>query len=157
MATMSTRISLKLVEKFLQLDALPVKVAFEGENVAELLFEKKAKWHKACHLNFSQSKLTRALEKLIEIVNILLVLIPLKRSQSVREVSKMTKCAFFAYKLILHLCCMIRLDHELRKTAEELQDTSIMSKIAGGDLVVIDAKYHNRVVFPPIKKEIGEY
>ena len=26
--------------------------------------------------------------------------------------------------------------------AEELQDTSLMTKIAGGDLVAIDAKYH---------------
>ena len=42
--------------------ALPVQVAFEGENVAELLLEKKAKWHKACHLQFSQSIPTRTLE-----------------------------------------------------------------------------------------------
>ncbi len=35
------------------------------------------------------------------------------------------------------------LDHELRKMAEELQDTTLLTKIAGGDLVAIDAKYHN--------------
>ena len=28
--------------------------------------------------------------------------------------------------------------------AEELRDTSMMSKLVGGDLVAIDAKYHNR-------------
>ena len=27
--------------------------------------------------------------------------------------------------------------------AEELRDTSVMSKLVGGDLVAIDAKYHN--------------
>ena len=42
----------------------------------------------------------------------------------------------------LHLCSTTRLDHELHKMAEELQDTSMMSKSAGGDLVTIDAKHH---------------
>ncbi len=47
----------KLVEQFRQLEAMPVEVTFEGEDVvAESFLQKRAKWHKACHLKFSQSK-----------------------------------------------------------------------------------------------------
>ena len=35
---------------------VPVNVTYEGDNVAGLFCQKKAKWHKSCHLNFSASK-----------------------------------------------------------------------------------------------------
>ena len=34
------------------------------------------------------------------------------------------------------------LDKELRQMATEMQDTSLISRISGGDLVAIEAKYH---------------
>ena len=34
------------------------------------------------------------------------------------------------------------LDRELRKMAIEMQDAVMLSKISGGDLVAIEAKYH---------------
>ncbi len=34
------------------------------------------------------------------------------------------------------------LDKELRKMATDLQDTLLLSRISGGDLIAIDAKYH---------------
>ncbi len=42
----------------------------------------------------------------------------------------------------LHNCSTMNLDHELRRMAEELQDTSLLAKIGGGDLIAIEAKYH---------------
>ena len=47
---------LEAVEKFHKFDALPVDIKCEGENLAELLYQK---WHKSCHLKFSLSKLIR--------------------------------------------------------------------------------------------------
>jgi len=40
---------------------LSVKIKFEGpgENLAELLYQNRARWHKSCHLKFSSSKLIR--------------------------------------------------------------------------------------------------
>ena len=44
---------LDTVQEFRSLDALPVNVTYEGDNVAELFYQKKARWHK------SASKLLR--------------------------------------------------------------------------------------------------
>ncbi len=61
-----------------------------------------------------------------------------------RSVPDETLCIFCSKSSgTLHLCSTMALDHELRKMAEELQDTTLLTKIAGGDLVAIDAKYHN--------------
>ena len=37
---------------------------------------------------------------------------------------------------------MQTLDHAIRKMATELQDTSLLARISGGDLIAIEAKYH---------------
>ena len=50
---------LGIVEEFCSLDASPVDVKFEGDNLAEVFYQNKAKWHKSCHLKFSASKLLR--------------------------------------------------------------------------------------------------
>ena len=34
------------------------------------------------------------------------------------------------------------LDHDLRQMATDLQDTKLLARISGGDLVAIEAKYH---------------
>lgn len=36
----------------------------------------------------------------------------------------------------------MKLDHDLRQMATELQDTELLARISGGDLVAIEAKYH---------------
>ncbi len=42
----------------------------------------------------------------------------------------------------LHSCSTIELDKELKQMALELQDTWLMSRIFGGDIIAIEAKYH---------------
>ena len=42
----------------------------------------------------------------------------------------------------LHACTTMKLDNNLRQMATELQDTKLLVRIAGGDLVAIEAKYH---------------
>ena len=99
------------------------------------MLEKKAKWHKACHLKFSQSKSEHSpgvdtTEK--------------KSKRQLRSIQDDKVCIFCSQTSgTLHLCSTMRLDHELHKMAEELRDTSMMSKLVGGNLLAIDAKYHN--------------
>ena len=42
----------------------------------------------------------------------------------------------------LHNCATMTLDHAIRKMATELQDTSLLARISGGNLIAIEAKYH---------------
>ena len=36
----------------------------------------------------------------------------------------------------------MKLDHNLRQMATELQDAELLARISGGDLIAIEAKYH---------------
>ena len=85
-----------------------------------------------------QSKLTRALEK----INRKREYSPgvdtteKKSNRQLRSIQDDKVCIFCSQTSgTLHLCSTMRLDHELHKMAEELQDTSMMYKLAGGDLV----------------------
>ena len=42
----------------------------------------------------------------------------------------------------LHSCSTIELDNEWKQMALELQDSQLMSRISGGDIIAIEAKYH---------------
>jgi len=131
------------VEKFRQLDALPVAVAFEDETTDEFLLQNKAKWHKACHLKFSQSKRMGIIQQRRRKREYS----PTDNDRKVKPRSRNTpdEQAFICCAQTsgtMHLCSTMRLEHELRKMAEELQDTIMISKTAGGDLIAIDAKYH---------------
>ena len=55
---------LDAVKDFRSLDALPTKQKFEGENLAELFYQNKAKWHKSCYLKFSTTQLMRVKKQL---------------------------------------------------------------------------------------------
>ena len=39
------------------------KFDHESEDLAELFYRNKAKWHKSCHLKFAASKLTKIIQK----------------------------------------------------------------------------------------------
>ena len=97
-------------------------------------------------LKFSKSKLTRALEKINRISEQSpgVDTTEKKSKHQLRSIQDDKVCIFCSQTSgTLHLCSTMRLDHELHKMAEELRDTSKMSKPVGGDLVAIDAKYHN--------------
>ena len=51
------------VKEFRNLNALLIDVKFEGENLGELFYQHKAKWHKLCHLKFAASKVERVKEQ----------------------------------------------------------------------------------------------
>ena len=44
----------------------------------------------------------------------------------------------------LHKASTFEIDNKVRKYATELHDTKLLSKLAGGDMVAIDAVYHTK-------------
>ncbi|KAG1687699.1 hypothetical protein GQR58_008284 [Nymphon striatum] len=136
---------LETVDKFSELGILPVDVDFKEVAIAETFLENHAKWHKSCHIKFARSKLQRA-QKQIEVKQ--------KREEEVSGEGRQSKrqsignpnqkaCIFcLTVSGKMHKCLTMNLDHELRRWATELNDTALLARISGGDLVAIEAKYH---------------
>ena len=137
---------LGIVEEFCSLDASPVDVKFEGDNLAEVFYQNKVKWHKSCHLKFSASKLLsvraqREREKECASIN------DQRRSKrhSMANTVNEESCIFCSLPFgKLYQCATMELDSDLRKMAEDLQDTALIAKLSGADLIAIEAKYHNK-------------
>ena len=121
---------------------MPVQLDLHDAS-AELFHEHRAKWHKSCHLQFAPSKLMKAQEQSEK-----------KRRQEATPESRKSKrlatgvlnkelCIFCCEgRGKLHECATKKLDEDLRKMAIKLEDTAVLARISGGDLVAIEAKYH---------------
>lgn len=119
------------VKEFRSLGALPATLCSEDISAEELI-ENKAKWHKAFHLKFAASKLERTNKSLED-----------KRKgnddQCLRKAKRTSQC--FGNNCILcsegcgvlHSCCTLELDENVREMTTKLDDTELMSRIAGGD------------------------
>ncbi len=134
---------LEAVKEFKDLQCLPAEVKFSDDEDTETFMTNKAKWHKACHLKFAYSKLQRMKNqrsKKRELNNEEGQRISKRLKTGATSVQNCIFCPEVGGKL--HNCSTMNLDHELRRMAEELQDTSLLAKIGGGDLIAIEAKYH---------------
>ena len=101
-------------------------------------FLNKAKWHKSCHPKFAPSKLLKARErrgKKRQHPNN-----DEQRRSKRQAVANESSCIFCSQSTgKLHRCSTMKLDHELRKIAIDMQDTSMLAR---EDLIAIDEKYH---------------
>jgi len=137
---------LKNVSEFKQLDSLPAEVKFQDNCTAEQFFENNAKWHKACYLKFATSKLEKKKSNLEK-----------KRKKAEAEINKEQRrskrlavktpdqdsCIFCSEETgKLHNCSTMKLDSDLKRMANELNDTGLLARISVGDLVANEAKYH---------------
>lgn len=141
------RTFLEDVEQFRDLNCMPVEVNFKNEGGPESFLQNRAKWHKSCRLKFAHSKLTKLQDQLKR-----------KLGHDDGEGSKRKSkrqsmstadqgvCIFCmepaTWNRQLHSCSTMELDRELKRMATELEDTTLLAKISGGDLVAIEAKYH---------------
>ncbi|KAG1666280.1 putative aldolase class 2 protein [Nymphon striatum] len=136
---------LETVDKFSELGILPVDVDFKEVAIAETFLENHAKWHKSCHIKFARSKLQRA-QKQIEVKQKCEEEVSGEGRQSKRQSignPNQEACIFcLTVSGKMHRCSTMNLDHELRRWATELNDTALLARISGGDLVAIEAKYH---------------
>ena len=107
---------LEAVEKFHKFNTMPVDIKYDGENLAELMHQKRVKWHKLCHLNFSSSKLlrveTQQERKLAECTS------DDDQRRSKRHLPASEECCLFCSQKTgskLHQCTTMELDHDLRR------------------------------------------
>ena len=131
------------MEEFRELDSLPVNVNFGNQGTVESFTHNKASWHKQCHQKFNSSMLHR---------------VHLKRK---RESTEGTDCTsgpkrislpvhravcFFregdAKAEPLHEFTTLNVDKSMKVMATEMNDADLLTKLAYGDLIAIEAKYH---------------
>ena len=139
---------LKNVQGFKELDKLPSTLVITGYETAEDFIKHSAKWHQHCRLKYASSKLTRTRERHERAQE---ETEPSNRKSRRRSsgvltptVSKVDLCIFCeGSDGMLHNCSTFNINMELRDMATKLQDTALLSRIAGGDLAAIEAKYHS--------------
>lgn len=148
------------LRKFHELNAIPPDINVHHLNVSlgleDTLHEHGASWHKSCRNKVNSAKLLRACKRKSEESQ---EPSPVKtrRSSSEHLQQDHTKetcifCDQVAGPSGLHKACTFEVDFKVRKCATELCDTRLMAKLAAGDMVAIDAKYHAKCLAQLYKK-----
>lgn len=131
------------VKQFKELNQLPVPLKFGLDIDMDQLVRNQAKWHKSCHLKFSASKLQRAIRKRErdEITDNSSA--TGKRRRLHRQLLDKSNCIFCGKQDgHLHEFRTLDADDNVRRMARDLQDTTLLTRIEGGDLTALEAKYH---------------
>ena len=136
--------------QFHELGALPfdldIKYLDDGDGIENTLTDHKALWHKACRDKLSELQLNRAKKRKhrAEIYNVSPV--KARRSRNKLGMQHDEHICFFCDgppgSSGFHMASSLGIDYNVRHCATELQDRQHMSKLAAGDMVAIDAKYH---------------
>ena len=134
------------VSEFKALNTLPVPLSLPLDIDADNLFEEEASWHKSCHLLFSTSKLNKARERLSRKPNNEQFLpyddeAPACKTRRLSSYRK-DDCILCGQGGHLHEVSTFATDEKLRRMITELQDSTLLPRICGVDLVTADAKYH---------------
>lgn len=116
----------------------------EGDGVEATLRIHGAQWHKKCRLRFNKKMFhqqSRAEAATVQQSSTSV------HTRSVYKCPKSTEpiCFFCnepAGSVGLHEAATKQIDKKVRKHAHELEDTALLAKLAAGDMIAIDAKYH---------------
>ena len=137
--------------KFSELGRIPMNIdtarVNDGDGIEATLRRHNARWHKACRLKFNQTKLER-LELSIKSKNVK-ICAPAVTTRSRHDKVDLTEAVCFlcnepAGSATLHRACTHDIDVKVRKCAMELEDTDLLAKLAPGDMVALEAKYHTK-------------
>ena len=122
--------------------AIDVRRIDDGDGFEATMTRHQASWHKTCRLKFNQTKFDRLNEKFLQE----------KDSQGIQTRSthetvdlKDAICIFCdqpAGSEGLHNASTYEIDKRVRQYALDLQDTVLLTKLAAGDMIAIEAKYH---------------
>jgi len=135
---------------FSELGSLPFNISRldEGTGVEATLKTRSASVHKLCRLNYSKSRLDRERKRKSA---------PQENETKAKKTRftrlshppgvkfKEEKCFFCEEKgkpNSLHKVSTFPLDKRVRKCALQLQDSALLAKLSGGDLVAQEAQYH---------------
>ena len=132
------------VKDFKELEILPLPLTHLPENTTEQDFvQNKAKWHKSYYLKFGQDKLEKARKRNapdigLEVGNIC----GPKHTCPLRQSLDKDKCIYCEGCGKLHHFSMLETDSSVCTIDKDLNDTSLLAKIEGGDLIALESKYH---------------
>ena len=120
----------------------------DGDGIEATMMRHNACWHKACRVKFSQTKLERLERKLTDAKNARVKSLPMQTRCSHESVElDEDRCFFYdepASSACLHSASTYDIDRKVRKCALELEDTFLLSKLAPGDMISLEEKYHGR-------------
>lgn len=137
------------VKELRSIDALPCQLQLDEDTIVDDLIQNRASWHKLCNLKFTNSKVIRAKEAIERRKR---ANEPEAEPEEVKKgTSKRKKTSNSIWNCIfcttdsndkLHNFTTLEADRSLRQIASEVGDFELLSRISGGDLVAIEAKYH---------------
>ena len=146
------------VEEFQKIRSLPgnlnVEALNQGQGIEHTIKERKASWHKTCRNRFSNANLERTKKRKYdgenEQENNLLVTestsSPVKaRRSSFPSTPASNQCLFCDLSDIpakLQAASTHEVDRRVRECASLLNDNRLIGKLASGDMVATEAKYH---------------
>ena len=117
-----------------------------GGGLEATLVANSAKWHKTCRLKFNQTKLERMKQKtLLDTQSGAGTSTIHTRSSASLPSSDKSLCFFCnqpAGSTVLHEASTYQLDQNVRECALQLKDTELLAKLAPGDMIALEAKYH---------------
>ena len=142
---------LSRVSIFKEFDRLPIPLNHFGDNTSlNDLVANKASWHKSCHFKFSQDRLERVRKRGRTEPE---VVVNAKRACRPRTSFDKSTCIFCQEcDGSLHEFRTLDVDTSIRSMAADLQDTALLTKIEGGDLIALEAKYHLACLINQIQK-----
>lgn len=149
----------KNLEEFQKIGSVPVNLNVEelnnGQGIEKTLQQRKALWHKTCRNAFSNIKLERAKKRkyendVVQQKNSLLVTennsSPVKaRRSSCPSTPSCNNCFFCDLSDSpenLHAASTLGVDRRVRECASIINDNKLIGKLAVGDMVATEAKYH---------------
>ena len=128
------------VDEFRKLENLPVKINFGNQGTVQNFVDNKAAWHKQCHQKFNISKLKRMqLKNASESVDYDDTICYATRA-SVASLLQNVKI-FDDDSKSEHLHDFTTFNSEVSVNVMATQ-MNLLGKLAGGDLVALEAKYH---------------
>jgi hypothetical protein len=127
------------VKEFRSLDELPTSIYFKSDLTVNDFERHRASWHKSYHLKYSTSKLTRAKKRKANDYD------GSERVPSKRQAMNIQNCIFCekgSEEGDLHQVVTFDANFNIREMITALQDTQLLARIDGGDLIAKEAKYH---------------
>tara|TARA_B110000881_G_C18590493_1_gene527633 strand:- start:311 stop:2080 length:1770 start_codon:yes stop_codon:yes gene_type:complete len=128
-----------------------------GSGVASTLKSNKAKWHKKCKDNYNNTKLKRAEKRNKEDEESGTACESPKKKATRRSTGGAAKttqdtCFFCGKPGDLHKASTKKLDRNVRRCAEVVQDYMLIGKLSSGDMTSQDAMYHGNCLKTLYKK-----
>lgn len=131
------------LQKFHELGLLPIPVNLsllnEGDGFENTFRMNSAQWHKSCRSKVSNTELKRKQEDKPSCGT------PVKPRRTAHgNYSTLDGCFFCGENDgVLHKASTMRLNQNVRECAHDLRDRNLLAKLSAGDMVAIDAVYHN--------------